>query len=120
MTIACIGAVLLCGLVGTFTGSMIAIFDVQPFIVTLSMMLVGSGLAEMLSKSQSISEVPMSFSWLGRGADVFGVPNAVVLMIVLYLAAHVLLSRMRLGRYIYAVGGNREAARLAGVPVGAS
>jgi ribose transport system permease protein len=118
VTIACIGAVLLCGLVGTFTGSMIALFDVQPFIVTLSMLLVGSGLAGMLSKSQSISEVPMSFSWLGRGADVVGVPNAVVLMVVLYLAAHVLLSRMRLGRYIYAVGGNREAARLAGVPVG--
>ena len=118
MTIACLGAVLLCGLVGTFTGTMIARFDVPPFIVTLAMLLVGSGLAGLLSKSQSISEVPLSFSWLGRGADVFGIPNAVTLMIVLYVAAHVLLSRMRLGRYIYAVGGNREAARLSGVPVG--
>ena len=118
VTLACIVAVLLCGLVGTFTGCLIALFDVQPFIVTLSMLLVGSGLAGILSKSQSISEVPLSFTWLGRGADLFGVPNAVVLMMVLYLAAHVLLSRMRLGRYIYAVGGNAEAARLSGVPVG--
>jgi ribose transport system permease protein len=118
MTVACVVAILLCGLVGAFTGGMIAGFDVPPFIVTLAMLLVGSGLAGMLSKSQSIGEVPLSFSWLGRGADLLGIPNAVVLMIVLYLAAHVLLTRMRLGRYIYAVGGNREAARLSGVPVG--
>ena len=117
MTIACLVAVLLCGLVGAFTGSMIAFFDVPPFIVTLSMLLVGSGLAGILSDSQSISEVPVSFSWLGRGADGFGIPNAVVLMIVLYLAAHVLLTRMRLGRYIYAVGSNCRASLLSGVPV---
>ncbi len=55
--------------------------------------------------------------WLGRGADLFGIPNAVVLMLVLYALAHVLMSRTTLGRYLYAVGGNREAARLSGVPV---
>ena len=46
-----------------------------------------------------------------------GLPNSVVLMIVLYVAAHVLMSRTTLGRYIYAVGGNAEAARLSGVRV---
>jgi len=56
--------------------------------------------------------------WLGRHADLFGLPNAVVLMIGLYFAAHLLMTWTRLGRYIYAVGGNSEAARLSGVRVG--
>ena len=81
------------------------------------MMLVGSGLAYLLAKGESIYQIPDSFVWLGRGANFFSLPNAVVLMLVLYGAAHVLMSRMKLGRYIYAVGGNREAARLSGVPV---
>ena len=96
---------------------MITLFGIPPFIVTLAMMLVGSGLAYILAKGQSVYQIPDSFVWLGRGADLFGIPNAVLLMLVLYVAAHVLMSRMRLGRYVYAVGGNREAARLSGVPV---
>ncbi len=117
MTLACGMAMLLCGLTGAFSGAMITGFGVPPFIVTLAMMLVGSGLAYMLAEGQSIASVPDSFVWLGRGADLFGLPNAVVLMFVLYALAHILMSRMKLGRYLYAVGGNREAARLSGVPV---
>ncbi len=117
MAACCAAAIVVCGFVGAFTAAMITRFDVPPFIVTLAMMLVGSGLAYRISKEQSIYEIPDSFVWLGRGADLFGLPNAVVLMLVLYAAAHVLMSRMRLGRYLYAVGGNREAARLSGVPV---
>lgn len=117
MTLACLAAVGICGLIGAFSGAMITRFDVPPFIVTLAMMLVGSGLAYLTSRGQSIYQIPDSFVWLGRGADLFGLPNAVVLMLLLYALAQVLMSRMRLGRYLYAVGGNREAARLSGVPV---
>jgi ribose transport system permease protein len=117
MIVSCLAALALCGVIGAFSGAMITRFQVPPFIVTLAMMLVGSGLAYLLSHGQSVYEIPDSFVWLGRGADLFGLPNAVVLMFVLYLMAHVLMSRMRLGRYLYAVGGNREAARLSGVPV---
>jgi ribose transport system permease protein len=117
MIVACVAAILVCGLVGAFSGAMITRFDVPPFIVTLAMMLVGSGLAYLISKGQSIHEIPDSFIWLGRGADLFGLPNAVILMIILYLLAHLFMSQMRPGRYLYAIGGNREAARLSGVPV---
>lgn len=117
MTVACLAAIALCGLSGAFSGAMITRFAVPPFIVTLAMMLVCSGLAYITSQGQSIYEIPDSFVWLGRGADLFGLPNAVALMLVLYGLAHVLMSRMRLGRYLYAVGGNREAARLSGVRV---
>ena len=117
MLLACLVAVLLCGVVGAFSGAMITQFDIPPFIVTLAMMLVGSGFAYILAKGQSVYQIPDSFVWLGRGADMFSLPNAVVLMLVLYALAHMVMSRMKLGRYIYAVGGNREAARLSGVPV---
>jgi ribose transport system permease protein len=117
MTAACLAAIVLCGLIGIFSGGMITLFRIPPFIVTLAMMLVGSGLAYLLAQGQSIYQLPDSFIWLGRGADILRIPNAVLLMLVLYVLAHILMSRMRLGRYLYAVGGNREAARLSGVPV---
>ncbi len=117
MLLACLAAILLCGTVGAFSGAMITRFAIPPFIVTLAMMLVGSGLAYILAKGQSIYQIPDSFVWLGRGADVLNIPNAVLLMAVLYGLAHILMSRMKLGRHLYAVGGNSEAARLSGVPV---
>ena len=117
MILAGCTAIFLCGLVGGFSGLMITRFRIPPFIVTLAMMLVTSGLAYTLADNQSIYQLPDSFVWLGRGADLFSLPNAVVLMLILYALAHVLMSRMRLGRYIYSVGGNSEAARLSGVPV---
>lgn len=117
MTLACLGAIATCGVIGAFSGVMITRFRIPPFIVTLAMMLVASGLAYILAKGQSIYQIPDSFVWLGREAGFFGVPNAVVLMIILYAIAHIVMTRMKLGRYVYAVGGNIEAARLSGVPV---
>jgi ribose transport system permease protein len=117
MVLSSLAAIGTCALVGLLTGAIVTLFTVPPFIVTLGMMLVASGLAYLISAGQSIYQLPESFVWLGRGADLAGIPNAVVLMAVLYLAAHVLMTRTTLGRYIYAVGGNAEAARLAGVRV---
>ena len=117
MSLACLGGIALCGLMGLFSGTMVTVFAIPPFIVTLGMMLVASGVAYIISQGESIYQVPDSFVWLGRGTQLMGVPNAVVLMLALYAAAHVIMTRMVLGRYIYAVGGNREGARLSGVPV---
>ena len=109
MTAACLVAIVICGVIGGFSGAMITRFDVPPFIVTLAMMLVCSGLSYIASKGVSIYEIPESFVWLGRGANLFGLPNAVLLMFLLYMMAHVLMSRMRLGRYLYAVGGQSRS-----------
>ena len=117
LVIGCGLAILACSALGLFSGSMIAFFGVPPFVATLGMMMVGSGLAYMLSGGLSVYQLPDSFDWLGRGDDLVGIPNAVVLMVFLYLLAHILMSRTTAGRYIYAVGGNPEAARLSGVPV---
>jgi ribose transport system permease protein len=81
------------------------------------MMMVASGVAFIFAQGQSIYQVPDTIIWLGRGASFFGIPNTVVLMAILYTVAHILMTRTIIGRYIYAVGGNKEAARLSGVPV---
>jgi ribose transport system permease protein len=119
LALACLAGIGVSAVLGLFSGAMITVFAIPPFIVTLAMMLVSSGLAYLLAKGQSIYQVPESFIWLGRGTLSGAIPNSVVLMGILYLAAHIVMSRMALGRYLYAVGGNREAARLSGVPVAA-
>lgn len=109
-------SILVCALAGAFNGFMITAFRIPPFIVTLGMMMMASGLSFKLSMGQSIPELPASFFWLGRG-HIFGIPNPILLMLALYMIAHIVMSRMVLGRYIYSIGGNEEAARLSGVPV---
>ncbi len=117
MFAAGLGGIALCGVCGLISGAFITRLRMPPFIVTLAMMLVGSGLAYRLAENQSVYQVPDSFVWLGRGSDLLGLPNAVVLMLLLYAAAHIVMTQTRLGRNLYAVGGNVEAAHLSGVPV---
>ncbi len=105
-----------CGGVGALSGVCVAAFRLPAFLVTLAMMLMARGLALTITDSQSINEVPEAFGWLGSGRTL-AIPNSVILMFLLYGLAHFVMSRTRLGRHIYAIGGNEEAARLAGVPV---
>jgi ribose transport system permease protein len=118
LVLCSLAGILACGLVGAFSGLMVTVFRLPPFIATLGTMQVASGLAYILSRGNSIYEIPASYVWLGRGFGWFGIPHAVVLMAVLYVVAHVVMSRTVFGRHIYAVGGNAEAARLSGVRVG--
>lgn len=114
---ASLAAIALCGVFGGVTGWLIAKFRVPPFIVTLAGMQIASGLAFMVAKGQSIYDIPVSFTALGRSALIAGLPNAVLMMTAIYFAAHYFTMRTLQGRHIYAVGGNREAARLSGVSV---
>ena len=81
------------GTAGAVTGAMVTVFHLPPFIVTLAMMLVASGAAYLLTHGQSVYQVPDTFVWLGRGADFLNLPNAVLLMALLYVAAHLVMSR---------------------------
>jgi ribose transport system permease protein len=117
MVLCCLAGIGVCAAAGLFSGSMVTFFGVPPFIATLGMMLVARGLASEATEGESVYQVPATFTRLGGGADLLGIPNAVLLTLGLYLAAHVVMTRMTLGRYVYAIGGNAEAARLSGVPV---
>jgi ribose transport system permease protein len=114
--LAWLAGIAVCAVSGAFSGVMVTSFHIPPFIVTLAIMMMGSGLAFRLTNGNSIADLPPSSFVLGRG-ETLGVPNPVVLMLVLYGIAHMIMTRTVFGRYVYAIGGNEEAARLSGVPV---
>jgi ribose transport system permease protein len=116
MILGSLCGIALCAACGLFSGFMVTFFRIPAFIVTLAMLLIARGTAHKLSADQPITALPASFKWLGTGSH-FGIPHAVLLMLVLYAVAYVVMSRTTLGRYIYAIGGNAQAARLSGVRV---
>jgi ribose transport system permease protein len=118
-----------CGLIN---GLCVTVLKLPPFIATLGMMLVARGVALQITDAKAIGGLGDSFAELGNGslwrvvnigADGFpdvvfiGIPYPVLLMIALAVAVSILLNRATLGRHLYAVGSNLEAARLSGVNV---
>ncbi len=116
VVIGFIVGIIVTSLMGTIGGWIVARFKVAPFITTLALMMVARGLAFQITGGYSIYQVPKSLTWLGQGYTL-GIPNTVILLVVLYVLSHIFMAKTKLGRYIYAVGGNTEAARLSGVPV---
>ncbi|MDG2486078.1 MAG: ABC transporter permease [Roseibacillus sp.] len=111
-------AILCAGAFGLFSGALVACCKVAPFIVTLGVMMIARGIAEQANGGFTVSDtqLPAAFRELNHGA-LIGIPNTMALLILLYVVAHIFMTRTKYGRYIYAVGGNMEAARLSGVPV---
>lgn len=132
--IAAIGLTVLLGTaLGALSGGVIARFRVQPFIATLAMMVFARGLAKLVSGGQKIStavlmpdgtyqyvEVPPIFDAISAriAGDNIAVVTIIMLLAMLFCGA--LLSLTPWGRQLYAVGGNEEAARYSGIPVGAT
>jgi ribose transport system permease protein len=126
-----IPAVLALGtLLGLLSGALVAKARIQPFIVTLAMMVFARGLSKELSGGQKVSSyfqaadgrfvtVPQPAVFEAIDSRVLGGALSIVTLVFLASAAltWVVLERLRIGRYLFAVGGNLEAARLAGVPV---
>ncbi|MCC6037621.1 MAG: ABC transporter permease [Armatimonadetes bacterium] len=104
---------LACGIVN---GWGVTLLRIPPFVATLGMMSIARGLAEVITGGFQISGLPDAFQWWGQG-DIFGVPVPVIVAVGVIVLTWALLRFTRLGRYIYAVGGNEAAAHLSGVPV---
>ena len=102
-----------CGLVN---GLLVSQGGLPPFIVTLGTMSIARGAALLVTEGRPISGFAPSFRVLATGRVGF-VPAPVIATAVVYLAAHVALTRTTFGRYVYAIGGNEEATRLSGVAV---
>jgi len=99
---------------GAFAGVCVTRFNITPFIVTLALMTIWRGAAFVYTEGRPIWELPESFGLLGAGR-VLEVPIPTLMMVIVYTVSHIVLTRTKFGRYVYAVGGNREAARLAGI-----
>jgi ribose transport system permease protein len=115
---------------GAVSGGLVGRFKIQPFIATLAMMVFARGMAKWVSGGQKIStavlqqdgtyryvDVPPIFNFLN--SKVLNENIAVVTLIFFgcVLICWVILTKLRWGRYIYAIGGNEEAARLSGIPI---
>jgi ribose/xylose/arabinose/galactoside ABC-type transport system permease subunit len=108
---------LLMGLaVGAFNGFATTVLRLTPFIATLAMLAMARGLTQQVSQGQTIFGFPDSYTFLGDGA-IAGLQAPVVVTVVVFVVGYVLLTRTSFGHQVYALGGNREAARLAGIPV---
>lgn len=108
--------VLLGGLIGLLNGFVIAQFKLPPFIVTLASMYIAQGIAYIYSGGQAARITNDAFTNIGT-VRIFGfIPLPVVYMVILVAIFIILLSKTKFGTYVYAIGGNREAARLSGVP----
>ncbi len=129
-----IGGTLLLGLAcGVLSGSVIARFRVQPFIATLAMMVFARGLAKLISGGQKIStalqlpdgsyqyvDIPPIYDFIGTRIAGENIAVVTIVMLLSMAFCGVLLSRTPWGRQLFAVGGNEEAARYSGIPVGAT
>ncbi len=102
---------------GAANGVVITRGRVAPFIVTLGMMTIARGLALVISGGKPVSN--MSSAMTRLGGDIFGFPIPVLVLCGIAVASWLFLRNFRLGRYIYAVGGNENAARAAGINVNA-
>lgn len=103
-------------LCGVFSGTLIAYAGLQPFIVTLGGLSLFRALSLIFTNGNPIFGIPMAFRNLINSTP-FGVPAPILIVVAIALLLWVVMNKTPLGEYILAVGGNEEAARVAGVPV---
>jgi ribose transport system permease protein len=109
-------AIILSGAFGLVTAFGMTVIGIPSFIMTLAMLQIGAGICAMLVRGQIAYNVPHLIGTLGNGS-IGPVPWIVIVAAIILLAGHVVLSYTRFGRYIYMVGGNREAAEYSGISV---
>lgn len=118
--IAISASLMISALLGAFSGVIIAKGKLQAFIATLVMMLILRGVTQVYTKGSPIStgtnDNSEMFESIAFGR-IFGIPVPILIMALVFIAAWYLLKYTRLGRYIYALGGNEAATRLSGINV---
>jgi inositol transport system permease protein len=115
--VAVVLALAIATLIGVLNGVAIARTQIPPFIVTLSMLTIGRGMALIITEGSPIYVRNSFMSWLGRGA-IAGIPTSVVILLFFLILSWIILNRTKIGRYVYAIGGNIETAKLSGIRVG--
>jgi ribose transport system permease protein len=105
-----------CAFLGLVNAAGVTLIGIPSFIMTLAMMQIGAGICALLVRGQIAYAVPPLVSTLGAG-HVGGIPVIVLVLAAFLLVGHIVLTYTRFGRYVYMVGGNREAAEYSGVNV---
>jgi ribose transport system permease protein len=110
-------AMVVCALSGVFAGVMITVFKMPPFVATLGLMMVARGASYILAGGADALKIEATSVGALYSTSILGIPSQIVIMVALFILAHLVMSHTSFGRYVYAVGGNETAARLSGVPV---
>lgn len=113
---AIVVAVVVGGLVGALNGAVVTVFGVQPIVATLGLLVAGRALALVLADGRLVEIFDPTLGWIGNGT-VGGLPVTLLVVAVLAVVVAVLVRRATFGRRLVAIGGNRSAATLAGLPV---
>ena len=112
-----VGVALAIGIAAGFcNGVLVAYAGMPPFVVTLGVYGIAQSLAMVLTQGNSVTGLPPAVRWFNEG-DWLGVPVPILSMVAVFAITWALLYRTRFGRYVFAIGGNRRALELAGVPV---
>ena len=101
-------------LLGAINGFLSVKLQVHPMVITLATMAIYQGISYIITNSNSIYGLPDSFKFIGQG-KILGIPVSIIITVIVLIGATFFLSKTYPGRYIYALGGNGEAARLSGV-----
>jgi len=117
LTVAILLTILVGAFAGLVNGLMTSYGNVPPFIGTLGMMWVARGIANLLSNSRPISGFDTDFIFIGSGSILGKVPTPIVIFVACGIIAYVLLHKTKFGMYIYAIGGNENAALVSGIKV---
>lgn len=113
---AVLGGMLMGWFLGWFNGFTITKFNVPPFVATLAMLTIARGFTMLYTKGHPISNLGSSFAFIGAGSWM-GIPLPVWIAAIVVLLAVFLTKKTKIGRYIYAIGGNEQAARLSGINI---
>ncbi len=114
MILAILAGLLAGALSGFVNGVMIAYISIPPFIMTLGMMNALRGAALLITDAASVETKYAPFRFIGTGSFL-SIPLSVYIFVIVAIIGYIILSRTAMGRYIYAIGSNKEAARLSGV-----
>lgn len=114
---ACIAAVIACGILGLLNGLLVAGFNMFPFVVTLASQLVIRGLGYVLSGGYSFALANPSFTQIGLGKLFDAIPYPILILFGVTILSYLLMHWTKFGRYVYATGGNINAARASGVNI---
>jgi len=108
--------ILIGAFIGLVNGTLVTRVKLNPFIVTLSMSFVVSGAILVTTGGWAIPDLPKKIEWIGRG-NLGPIPVPTLIAVVIAILLAFLLNRTYIGRHIFAIGGNKEAAILVGIPV---
>ncbi|MCI9169229.1 MAG: ribose ABC transporter permease [Dorea sp.] len=111
-----LAAIVVGAVCGLYNGYFVAYWNAAPFVVTLSMMTIARGMTYVYSDGRPISNLRTEFLTIGKGS-IAGIPIPTLILVVVFILGSIMLTKLKFGRYVYAVGGNENAAMVSGINV---